>query len=219
MAIRNIPRCAEKALRDIVTAENRWHGWSSDALPVANSLVNLILQQYSAQQPSVWHPSLTFMFPDLPAKYEEANVDISKQTLAKLCEIVGKMSVQCANIKAAVKELSSLSQQAEDSRGSAEPKLLYFTLKQYAELAHGAYKLYESATAMRVEYVSDLGAIVRGLAGESATFPPDAFDSDKHFVKLLNWESSPGLKDGRLEISDHPIILTLQDFDELIRSE
>ncbi|KAJ1737994.1 hypothetical protein LPJ78_004869 [Coemansia sp. RSA 989] len=154
------------------------------------------------------------MFPDLPAKYEAANSEISQQTLAKLCEIVGKMSVQCANIKKAATELTDLAQ----ANTGAEPSF-YFTLGQYAELAHGAHKLYESAMEMRVEYVSDLGTIVKGLAGESVAYPAGAFDSDKHFVKLLTWESSPGLKEGRLEISNHSTILTLQDFDELIRNE
>ncbi|KAJ2788958.1 hypothetical protein H4R20_007271, partial [Coemansia guatemalensis] len=91
MASRGIFRSAHEPLDEIREAERRWDGWNSDATKIANELVNLLLQQHSAQLPAVWHPSLTFMFPDLPGKFEAANIEASKAKLGQLGHALDKM--------------------------------------------------------------------------------------------------------------------------------
>ncbi|KAJ2818777.1 hypothetical protein IWW50_005695 [Coemansia erecta] len=209
MAARNITRPAQSALRDIAVAESRWHGWNGDALRVANALVNLLLQQHSAQQPSVWHPSITHMFPDLPGKYEAANIEASKETLAKLGELVNKMQQQQQQQKARTNGDGSV----------VESPFFYLTLEQYAALTHGVWALYEKATLERQEYIHDLNSIIKSLEGEPVALASNAFDSDAHFVRLLAWESAPGLKDAQLSVPGRTMILSLADFDELVQKE
>ncbi|KAJ2355915.1 hypothetical protein GGF43_002401 [Coemansia sp. RSA 2618] len=161
------------------------------------------------------------MFPDLPRKYEAANIEASKETLAKL----GELNVQCTNIKASADELSSLQQQQQQKArtngdGSVvESPFFYFTLEQYAALAHGVWELYEKATLERQEYIHDLNSIIKSLEGEPVALASNAFDSDAHFVRLLAWESAPGLKDAQLSVPGRTMILSLADFDELVQKE
>ncbi|KAJ2388751.1 hypothetical protein H4S02_002716 [Coemansia sp. RSA 2611] len=160
------------------------------------------------------------MFPDLPVKYEAANIDAAKDTLAKLRETAAKMTRQCANMKQATAELLELQTQMDKADdGSAGAPFLYLTLAQYADLTHSACRLFDETTETRQAYIEDLEKIIRSFEGELLTLPPDALDSDMHFVRLLAWESSPGLKDARLSVSGHTVILTLADFDELMRKE
>ncbi|KAJ2554355.1 hypothetical protein IWW35_001328 [Coemansia sp. RSA 1878] len=156
------------------------------------------------------------MFPDLPAKYEEANIEAATETLTRLCDFVTKMTVQCAAIKTSATELASLHQQTTND---TESPFLYFTLEQYATLAHNVHALYEQATQERQTYIDDLNEIIQSLRGESTDIPERAFDSDAHFVRLLAWESSPGLKNAQMSVPSHTTILSLADFDELAQKE
>ncbi|KAJ2713200.1 hypothetical protein H4R19_002370 [Coemansia spiralis] len=216
MAQRSIARPAHAALADIRDAERRWDGWNSDAAKAVNALVNVLLQHHAAQQPAAWHPSLTFLFPDLPSRFEEANLYLARDTLARLQTTVDKMAQHVSNIGAAAAKLAGLD---SDSGGDASP-FVHGTLGMYASLAQATHAVYGQAMATRMAHIGELDATIHAFESTPpAPPPPGALDSDAQLVKILAWQDSPGLKDARLDVSDHITIITLADFDDLLLLE
>ncbi|KAJ1724800.1 hypothetical protein LPJ61_005703 [Coemansia biformis] len=219
MAQRSIVRPAHEALSDIRDAERRWDGWNSDAVKAVNALVNVLLQHHAAQQPAAWHPSLLFLFPDLVAKFEAANLHSARDALARLRTVVDKMAQHVSNIDAAADKLATLVPLVSQAAGT-QP-FAFGTLEMYARLARAACETYKKAMTVREEHISQLDATIRALEGASAAplLPPGSLDSDAQLVKILTWQDSPGLKDARLDHPDHTTILTLADFDDLLLLE
>ncbi|PIA15960.1 hypothetical protein COEREDRAFT_15799 [Coemansia reversa NRRL 1564] len=222
MAPRGIFRSAHDSLNEIREGERRWDGWNSDATKVANELVNLLLQQHSAQLPAVWHPSLTFMFPDLPRRFEDVNLEESKVKLSQLRNVLDKMRQNVFNIKAAAEKLNKLLLQTDQDTAnntSEDPLFAFGSLRFYAELANGASKAYDCAMDTRYEHISELENTIKHFEGVSDVLPSGALDSDGQLVKLLIWQHSPGLKDSQLDVCGRNAIITLADFDELLALE
>ncbi|ORX68776.1 hypothetical protein DL89DRAFT_268553 [Linderina pennispora] len=207
MVSRNVERHALNALMDIYKAGRSWDGWNSDGVTLANSLINDLLQLRNSQEPAVWHPSTTLLFPDLASKYTTAMLSSARTKLNQLMHKISMMQKQIDRMLAAADELTKLIPPAASAQ-SAEP-LAFGSLQKFSDWAH------VNAVEFRSTHAAQLLSTIECLEQNSEA-PPDALDSDRQMTNLSIWLHAPGLKESRLSDT---CPLTVADFDDMLRAE
>ncbi|KAJ1718986.1 hypothetical protein LPJ53_006166 [Coemansia erecta] len=210
----NAERHSRAALMDIYKAEKSWDGWNSDAIAIANDLVNILLQAINSQEPSVWHPSILPLFPDLPARYLASATASARQKLDQLEHKITMMNRQIDRMQTAAESLVKLLPPEGSAAVFVEP-LVLGSLTRYADLTQRTCDAYRDAVNMRTEHIDELRRTIQGF--EMMEGLTERLDSDMQLVKLSSWLHSPGLKSALL--LGPTSTLTISDFDDMLKFE
>ncbi|KAJ1844553.1 hypothetical protein LPJ73_005134 [Coemansia sp. RSA 2703] len=210
----NAERHSRAALMDIYKAEKSWDGWNSDAVAIVNDLVNILLQAINSQEPSVWHPSILPLFPDLSTKYLASAMASACQKLEQLEHKITMMNRQIDRMQTAAESLIKLLPPEGSTAVFVEP-LVLGSLMRYADLGQRACDAYRDAVKKRTEHIDELRRTIQGF--ETTDALTDRLDSDMQLVKLSSWLHSPGLKSALL--LGPTSTLTLSDFDDMLKFE
>ncbi|KAJ2718225.1 hypothetical protein GGI07_005843 [Coemansia sp. Benny D115] len=213
----NAGRHARASLMDIYKAERSWDGWNSDAVAIANDLINQLLQAHNAQEPAVWHPSIQPYFPDLPEKYLSSALATAKEKLQQLEHKMSMMVRQVERIEAAANLLVGI---GSGVSGNDEP-LVLDSVSRYGDLGLRVAGAYRRAVDERERHLVEIRNAIEELEhpGSMDSVKAVLLDSDEQLVKLSSWLHSPGLKDALLFEAPASSTLMVSDFDEMLRVE
>lgn len=219
----NVGRHARAALLDVYKAEKSWQGWNEDSVAIANELVNILLQLRNAQEPSVWHPNLARLFPDLPEKFTIASLKTAQQKHKQLQHKVSMMHRQIERMQTASETLVKLLPPPNLANSKEESPLVLGTIRWYAEVIDNVCQIYKQAMAMRQEHLDQMEQTRQSFSINSSpatVLKEGSLDSDTQLANLAMWLHSPGFLTASVS-SKHTgsSTFTLADFQDLLRIE
>ncbi|SAM01179.1 hypothetical protein [Absidia glauca] len=107
-----LQRRAETILVEFKRARNTWAELNTEGFPVANQLVNGVIQSRYSEDVAYWHPILRQEFPNLVQKYEQKMKIRIAQQKAKLLIIMDRMAKQNGKMVMFAREFTAIRQRA-----------------------------------------------------------------------------------------------------------
>ncbi|OAD72376.1 hypothetical protein PHYBLDRAFT_146567 [Phycomyces blakesleeanus NRRL 1555(-)] len=102
-------RRLETVLDDFKRARRYWKELNSEGFPVANKLVNAVIQSRYVDDSAYWHPVLIKAFPNVVQKYDGKMTVVIDGHSQKLENIVQKMATQQRKMQQHVQEMEAIS--------------------------------------------------------------------------------------------------------------
>ncbi|KAI8330903.1 hypothetical protein BC941DRAFT_439876 [Chlamydoabsidia padenii] len=107
-----LQRRVETILVEFKRSRNIWAELNAEGFPVANQLVNSVIQSRYSEDVVYWHPVLRQEFPNIIQKYEQKMKIKIKQDLARLGLIVDRMAKQQNKMVMFAREFAAIRKRA-----------------------------------------------------------------------------------------------------------
>ncbi|KAL0077727.1 hypothetical protein F4703DRAFT_1237249 [Phycomyces blakesleeanus] len=153
-------RRLETVLDDFKRARRYWKELNSEGFPVANKLVNAVIQSRYVDDSAYWHPVLIKAFPNVVQKYDGKMTVVIDGHSQKLENIVQKMATQQRKMQQHVQEMEAISNRTLSIGGK---NLLYIPLYKtcslniFVQQAKTIVSMYESELATKQSLASTKG--------------------------------------------------------------
>ncbi|KAJ2387815.1 hypothetical protein GGI23_006192 [Coemansia sp. RSA 2559] len=183
----------------------------------------MLLQLNNSHQPTVWHPSILPLFPDLPSKFHTASVRTSEQRLGRIKATREKMAKCVASMSDAANwlrdyaTLTAKNTGPEDSLAQDKGPFLSGSAERYAEATGAASSLCNDVADMRTDQIRKLQDMVDFLKGDTdIALPPNTFENDTQVVNIMKWRELPGILDKKLLGPGSASTLTLAGLKDIL---
>ncbi|KAL0084321.1 hypothetical protein J3Q64DRAFT_1128970 [Phycomyces blakesleeanus] len=153
-------RRLETVLDDFKRARRYWKELNSEGFPVANKLVNAVIQSRYVDDSAYWHPVLIKAFPNVVQKYDGKMTVVIDGHSQKLENIVQKMATQQRKMQQHVQEMEAISNRTLSIGGK---NLLYIPLYKtcslniFVQQAKTIVSMYESELVTKQSLASIKG--------------------------------------------------------------
>ncbi|KAJ2507043.1 hypothetical protein H4217_008895 [Coemansia sp. RSA 1939] len=193
---------ARKQLRLFYDALCSWDVCQRDFIEDIEVLLRMLLQLSNSHQPTVWHPSILPLFPDLPAKFQSATLRTSEQRLGMIKSTADKMSKWVGLMFDAahwLTEHAAAFSVEKESLAETRSPFVCGSVERYAEAAVGASNLCRDIVGMRSGQIGKVQDMLDSLKGESdVVLPPNTFENNTQVVNIMLWRELPGTLDRSL---------------------
>ncbi|KAI7866849.1 hypothetical protein BDF14DRAFT_787153 [Spinellus fusiger] len=165
-------RRLETVLEDFKRARTYWSELNAQGFPIANKLVNAVIQSKYVDDTAYWHPALVQAYPNVLSAYDRTMATVVDDLHTKLKSVVNKMAVQQKKMQQHHLEIKALHTKLLQTGGdvlASQPLFKTCPLSFYLHAMDRCVSMYATELTTKQSLVSPQGLIGIKTKDESLT--------------------------------------------------